>query len=114
MCLVRCQLLLLLAHCAEYSWSSDNVGSYSAIILIVKYEKNKQGERCLVKKAAKYGRQAPKNTASHSQYCAYGWVAHAQRVGSSVVTMGLGHVVCCVPGICSDGVLTAHERLAAS
>ena len=32
------------------------------------------------------------------QYCAYGCVAHARRVGGSVGTMGSA-IVCCVPGV---------------
>ena len=32
------------------------------------------------------------------QYCAYGCVAHAQRVGDSVGTVG-SVIVCCVPGM---------------
>ena len=41
----------------------------------------------------------------------YGCVAHARCVGGGVVTMGSVHVVCCVPGVCPNSVLTALESL---
>ena len=39
------------------------------------------------------------------------YIADARRVGGSFGTMGSVHVACCVPGICLNCVLTAHESL---
>ena len=38
------------------------------------------------------------------QYSAYGGVAHARRMGGSVVTSCSVHVVCCLPGTYLDCV----------
>ena len=45
------------------------------------------------------------------QYGAYGRVAHARRMGGSIVTIGSVHAVCYVPVICLGSVLTARESL---
>ena len=42
------------------------------------------------------------------QYCACRCIAHARRVGGSVVTVGSVRLVCCVPGICLGCALTAY------
>ena len=39
------------------------------------------------------------------QYSAYGCVAHARRMGGSVVTLWYVHVASCLPGICLGCVL---------
>ena len=77
MCILRC-LLLLLAHCAEHSWSSDNVGSHTAIRRRNSRERGDDDDTgiirqpgsakfwYLVKQTVIYGRQAPINTTSHS------------------------------------------------
>ena len=101
---IVCCLLLLLAHCAEHSWSSGIVGSHSAIcrrssrekgddtyryaslgLYVKRYEKKLtpgEADRCDIRTAGSDKHNEPQ------QYCAYGCVAHARRVGGSVGTMG--------------------------
>ena len=122
--------MLLLAHCVEHSWSSDSVGSHTAIRIRSSKDRGDHDDTVIIipvrqigsetlwyvvkaggeKRTAgsdKLHRPQQYTTAKHAHV--YGCIAHARRVGGRVGTKGPVHVFCCVPGICPDGMLTAHS-----
>ena len=116
--IVRC-LLLLLAHCAEHSWSSGNARSYTAIS---RSRSRKRGDDDA-------GRYVNLGMYVHEKYsgtcgkadCGIrtaGSDEHNQpqqimrRVGDSFVTMGSVHAVRCVPWYMSGLLqLCAHNSM---
>ena len=88
MCLAR--YLLLLVHCAEHSWSSDIVGSHTAIS---KNKHRERADRAIVRKtqiATAIQQYVDLPHVPGTDHCG----AAAGRQGCSVYEAGVNHALC--------------------